>query len=71
MKNRTLKNLELLWIQLDDACSYLDNAQTNIATMKNLPEEIKELNDRIDLQKIVSLNNRVRELIELKKGELV
>lgn len=69
--NRTLKNLEMLWIQLDDACSHLDNAQINIADMKNLPEEIKKLNDQIDLSKIVYLNNQIRELIDLKKGESV
>ena len=69
MKNRTLKNLEALWIQLDDACSHLDNAQMDIATLKNLPEEIKKANEQIDLQKLVSLNNQIRELIYLKKME--
>ena len=66
MKNKTLNNLEIIWHQLDEACSFLDNAQTNLSRINNLPPNIKTQNDLLDLSAIVVLKNEIETLIDSK-----
>lgn len=60
--NRTENNLERIWDNLDNASGSLDNALHDISLMANLPKEIKDSLDRIDLSAIVILKNQIEEL---------
>ena len=67
--NKTLKNLEMIWKQLDNSCGELENALFNLSSMKNLEENIQNNIERnsIVFSEIVSLKNQIEELIEEKK----
>ena len=67
--NKTIKNLELVWKQLDNSCGELENALFNLSSMKNLDENIQNNIERnsIVFSEIVSLKNQIEELIEQKK----
>lgn len=67
--NKTVKNLQLVWKQLDDSCGALENALFNIAMMVDMPDELKKTADEIDFSALVSLKNEVEDLIEAKKDE--
>lgn len=65
--NKTKKNLENVWQQLDDVCGLLDQAFHNIGTMTNIPEETIYRIERIDVSAIVMLKNSVEALIQEKE----
>lgn len=65
--NVTENNLQTVWKQLDNACGEIDNATMNIAEMKNLPDDVKQLAERVDFGTLVALKNKIEELLEKKK----
>lgn len=64
--NKTLGNLQTIWNQLDNACGELDNAFSNLNKMIDLPHEIQDNINQIDLTAIVSLKNKLEDLINKK-----
>lgn len=65
--NKTESNLQKVWEQLDEASGSLYNALDNIASMTDIPNEIKSNMERIDITLINSLRNEIEELIQQKK----
>lgn len=67
---KTVSNLETVWQHLDDACGSLDNALTNISMMKDMPEHVKNSAERlqVEFENIVSLKNKIEEMVESKKA---
>jgi hypothetical protein len=65
--NKTEKNLELIWKQLDDASGSLYNALDNLARMVELSDEIKRQADMIDVTRIDGLKQEIEALLEQKK----
>lgn len=66
--NKTEKNLELIWKQLDDASGSLYNALDNLARMVDLSETIQRQADMIDVTRIDGLKHEIELLIEEKKS---
>jgi len=65
-----ISSLHTLWHQLDDACGSLDNAFMSIAMMEdNIPSDVKEAVDSIDFSAIVTLKNRIEELMMKEIGD--
>lgn len=64
--NKTKSNLERVWENLDNACGSLENAFFDIASMVEMPEEIKKGYEGIDFSAIVNLKNEIEEMIEEK-----
>lgn len=69
--NVTENNLQTVWKQLDNACGEIDNALMNIAAMKNLPDNIKRMADRVgvDFETLVALKNEIEMLQEEKQAK--
>lgn len=67
--NVTENNLKTVQEQLDNACGDVDNALMNIAAMKNLPDDIKKMAERVgvDFETLVALKNKIEMLIEEKQ----
>lgn len=69
--NKTINNLEKVWIQLDQADGLLNNAIFTLMAMKNFDQEmqdkIERTNDSFD--QIVNLKNDIEKLIEEKRNE--
>jgi hypothetical protein len=65
--NKTVKNLETIWKQLDNASGELYNALDNLARMVELSTDIKRQADMIDITRIDGLKQEIEELIENKK----
>jgi aryl carrier-like protein len=64
--NKTEKNLQLVWEDLDAACGLIDNSFENLRSM-SLLDDLKEEIAAIDFTAIVSLKNRIERLIEEKR----
>jgi aryl carrier-like protein len=64
--NKTEKNLQLVWEDLDTACGLIDNSFENLRSM-SLLDDLKEEIAAIDFTAIVSLKNRIERLIEEKR----
>jgi hypothetical protein len=64
---KTLKNLEQIWKQLDNASGDLYNALDNLADMVDLSDDIKRQSDMIDISRIDGLKQEIEALIEMKK----
>lgn len=65
--NKTEKNLQLIWQQLDNASGELYNALDSLARMVELSDNIKRQADTIDITRIDGLKQEIEELIEKKK----
>jgi ABC-type transporter Mla subunit MlaD len=65
--NKTVKNLQTIWQQLDNASGELYNALDNLARMVELSDEIKRQADMIDITRIDGLKQEIEDLIHLKK----
>lgn len=61
--NKTKKNLQNVWDDLDMACGLLENSFNNLCSM-SISDNIKNSMDQIDITAIVSLKNEIEELIE-------
>lgn len=62
--NKTKENFEIIYKQLDNASGELYRAIDNLARMVDLPKEIIEKFERIDVSLIDSLRYDIRKLIE-------
>ena len=67
--NKTEKNLQLIWKQLDNASGELYNALDNLARMVDLSDDIKRQADMIDVTRIDCLKHEIEDLIESKKKD--
>lgn len=67
--NKTEKNLQKIWDDLDNACGLLDNSFTNLSSMSGLPKGLEKSIDAIDFSAIVGLKNEVEELLEQIKSK--
>lgn len=65
--NKTLKNLETVWKQLDNASGELYNALDNLADMVDLSDNIRRQSEMIDISRIDGLKQEIEALIEAKK----
>jgi hypothetical protein len=65
--NKTEKNLQLIWEQLDNASGSLYNALDNLARMVELSDDIKRQADMIDVTRIDCLKHEIEDIIEQKK----
>ena len=65
--NKTLKNLETVWKQLDNASGELYNALDNLADMVDLSDNIRRQSEMIDISRIDGLKQEIEALIEMKK----
>lgn len=67
--NKTIGNLKTIWEQLDNACSEIDNATTNIYSMVDTPKELIESAESVDyaFSEIVSLKQKIEMMIEEKE----
>lgn len=65
--NKTTKNLELIWKQLDNASGELYNALDNLASMVNLDDTIKRQAEMIDISRIDGLKQEIEALLEVKQ----
>lgn len=63
-KNVTKNQLEMVWEQLDTACGALDNAIYTLTSMSKLPDDVKQSIERIDISAIISLKNKIEELMQ-------
>lgn len=68
--NKTEKNLQLIWEQLDNASGNLYNALDNLARMVDLSDEIQRQADMIDVTRIDCLKHEIEDLIEEKKKHI-
>lgn len=62
--NKTKENFEIIYKQLDNASGELYRAIDNLARMVDLPKEIIEKFERIDVSLIDSLRYDIGKLIE-------
>lgn len=62
--NKTKENFDIIYKQLDNASGELYNAIDNLARMVDLPKEIIEKYERIDVSLIDSLRYDIGKLIE-------
>jgi len=62
-KNKTDKNLQIIWEQLDTACGSLDNALTTLYSMTNIPDNVRKKMESIDTTVIVGLKNEIEEMM--------
>ena len=67
-RNKTMNNLKTVWHHLDEACGHIDHATYELAMMKDLPEDVVKDSERIDFSLIVSLKNKIEEMIEEKES---
>jgi hypothetical protein len=67
--NKTEKNLQLIWKQLDDASGSLYNALDNLARMVDLSDDMRRQADMIDVTRIDGLKQEIEDLIEGKKKD--
>jgi hypothetical protein len=65
-KNVTKNQLEKIWEQLDTACGALDNATYALASMNKLPDDVKQSLERVDVSAIISLKNKIEELMQTR-----
>lgn len=65
----TIKDLELIWKQLDDASGSLYNAKEKLSEI-DLPDTVVSEADMIDITRIVGLKEQIELLIEEKKKQL-
>jgi len=68
--NKTEKNLQTVWDNLDKAYELMERALSDLSLMANIPNDVKDDMERFDLSKISCLKGDVEELIEELKGEI-
>ncbi len=64
--NKTKKNLQEIWKQIDDVCGLLDNVFFTLGSM-TLPDHIKDGVEAIDISAIIGLKNDIEILMEEKE----
>ena len=67
--NKTEKNLQTIWDNLDKAYEYMERALDDLSLMVNIPDDIKNDMERFDISRIGCLKEDVETLIEKLKGE--
>lgn len=67
--NKTEKNLQKVWNDLDKAYELLENAITDLISMSNIPDRLRNDIESFDITAITSLKNDVEELIEQIKSK--
>lgn len=68
--NKTEKNLQTVWNNLDKAYEYMEKALDNLSLMANIPDGIKDDMERFDISRIGCLKEDVEGLIEeVKKNK--
>ena len=71
--NKTEKNLQQLWDYLDQASENLNNVRENLHLMVDIPVEIEDKLEQLDITLINSIKNDIEKMIErkkkMKKGE--
>lgn len=66
--NKTENNLQQLWDYLDQASGNLYNVIENLHFMVDVPEEIEDKLDRLDITLIDSIKNDIEKIIEEKNN---
>jgi hypothetical protein len=66
-KNKTRKNLQQLWEQLDNASGELYEALFTLSLMTGIPEDIQKDAERLDITAIDNLKNKIEEILEQQK----
>jgi hypothetical protein len=69
--NKTVKNLNYVWNHLDDATGSLYNAMQNLNLMTDIPQELKDRLDRIDISEIVAIREEIEDMIKAKGATVV
>ena len=67
--NKTEKNLQTIWDNLDKAYEYMERALDDFFFKVNIPDDIKNDMERFDISRIGCLKEDVETLIEKLKGE--
>lgn len=62
--NKTEKNLQLVWQQLDNASGELYNALDSLARMVGMSDDIKRQAEMIDISRIDGLKQEIEALME-------
>ena len=65
--NKTVKNLQIIWKQLDEASGSLYNALGSLEDMVNLSDTVKRQIEMIDISRIDLLKSEIEDLITNKK----
>jgi len=67
--NKTEKNLQTVWDNLDKAYEYMEKALDDLSLMANIPEEVKNDMERFDISRIGCLKEDVEVLMEEIKNK--
>lgn len=68
--NKTKVNLQTVWEHLDQACGSLDHATHDLSLMVELPSDITQQLEQLDISRIISLKNQIEELIDSKDEKI-
>jgi uncharacterized membrane protein len=67
--NKTEKDIQKIWKDLDDVSGTLYNVLTELSQMTKLPKSLTKALDQFDYSAVVILKNEVEELLEEIKNK--